>query len=161
MYNEPAGEGEEEGEGEGLVRVRDCEACREIVTVVSCCISCTYLRPHISLFPMLESVAGGASAKGVLRTAGLTDGLQGQRCSNRECPCRLHNICTQHFFRSQPNNRRCPRCRAEWTGRDFVGEKAATGDGGAGRRTTAGPSRSATLTSGEADSGKGEEEDDE
>jgi hypothetical protein len=38
MYNEPVGEGEEE---EGLVRVRDCEACREIVTVVSCCISCT------------------------------------------------------------------------------------------------------------------------
>ena len=43
MYNEPAGEGEEEGEGEGLVRIRDCEACREIVTVVSCCISCAYL----------------------------------------------------------------------------------------------------------------------
>ena len=38
MYNEPAGEGEEEGE-----RIRDCEACREIVTVVSCCISCAYL----------------------------------------------------------------------------------------------------------------------
>lgn len=116
MYNEPAGEGEEEGEGEGLVRVRDCEACREIVTV-------------------------------------------GQRCSNRDCPCRLHNICTQHFFRSQPNNRRCPRCKAEWTGRDFVGEKAATGDGGAGRRTTAGPSRSATLTNGEVDSGEDEEDD--
>jgi len=43
MYNEPAGEEEGEGEGEGLVRVRDCEACREIVTVVSCCIFCTYL----------------------------------------------------------------------------------------------------------------------
>ena len=41
MYNAPAGEGEDEGEG--LVRVRDCEACREIVTVVSCCISCIYL----------------------------------------------------------------------------------------------------------------------
>jgi RING-like domain len=120
-----------------------------------------FLHPRLSLFPMLKSVVGGASAKGTVRTDRLTDGSQGQRCSNRDCPCRLHNICTQHFFRSQPNNRRCPRCKAEWTGRDFVGEKAATGDVGAGRRTAAGPSRSATLTNGEANSGEDEDEDDE
>ncbi|OCL13024.1 hypothetical protein AOQ84DRAFT_226524, partial [Glonium stellatum] len=84
----------------------------------------------------------------------------GQRCSNRDCPCRLHDICTQHFFRSQPDNRRCPRCRAEWTGRDFVGERAATGGGGAARRPTAGSSRSVTVTNGDAESEEGEEDED-
>ena len=53
MYNEPAGEGEEE---EGLVRIRDCEACREIVTVVSYCISCAYLCAYLCALTYLCSL---------------------------------------------------------------------------------------------------------
>lgn len=56
MYNEPAGEGEEEGDGEGLVRIRDCEACREIVTVVSCYISCAYLYALTYLYSLCSKV---------------------------------------------------------------------------------------------------------
>jgi hypothetical protein len=50
---------------------------------------------------------------------------KGQRCTQRECPCRLHDICTQNFFRSQ-RSQTCPICKAEWDGRHFVGEKAIT-----------------------------------
>ena len=78
-YNEPA---EEEGD-EPLIRIRDCEACREIVTV-------------------------------------------GLRCANLDCGCRLHDHCTRLFFRDEAEGeRRCPKCKVEWTGDVFVGEKAA------------------------------------
>ncbi|KAF2458030.1 Nse1 non-SMC component of SMC5-6 complex-domain-containing protein [Lineolata rhizophorae] len=47
----------------------------------------------------------------------------GQRCSKRRCNCRLHNICVENFFRTQ-TERKCPVCKEDWTGRNFVGEKA-------------------------------------
>jgi RING finger family protein len=52
--------------------------------------------------------------------------VQGQRCSNQTCLCRLHDFCVDTFFRGQ-DARKCPLCRSEWTGRDFVGERAARG----------------------------------
>lgn len=48
----------------------------------------------------------------------------GQRCPKKSCPCRLHDICTQNFFRTQ-SGKKCPLCRTDWTGNDFVGERAA------------------------------------
>jgi non-structural maintenance of chromosomes element 1 len=50
---------------------------------------------------------------------------KGQRCKQRDCPCRLHDICAQNFFRSQ-RSQTCPICQAAWYGKDFVGEKAIT-----------------------------------
>ncbi|KAL8949330.1 MAG: hypothetical protein Q9222_004555 [Ikaeria aurantiellina] len=59
----------------------------------------------------------------------------GQRCQRRSCPCRLHDICTQNFFRMQRSTG-CPLCKSEWTGSDFVGERAApTIDKQRGRRS--------------------------
>ncbi|KIV84723.1 hypothetical protein PV11_00489 [Exophiala sideris] len=49
----------------------------------------------------------------------------GQRCPRRECPCRLHDICTQNFFRMQ-RSQTCPVCKTEWDGQHYVGEKAIT-----------------------------------
>lgn len=49
----------------------------------------------------------------------------GQRCANHECNVRLHDFCTQSFFRGQ-QVKKCA-CGAEWTGRDYVGERAARG----------------------------------
>ncbi|EXJ90940.1 hypothetical protein A1O1_04047 [Capronia coronata CBS 617.96] len=49
----------------------------------------------------------------------------GQRCPRRECPCRLHDICTQNFFRMQ-RSQTCPLCKTEWDGQHYVGEKAIT-----------------------------------
>ncbi|MCJ1281204.1 hypothetical protein MMC26_000522 [Xylographa opegraphella] len=49
----------------------------------------------------------------------------GQRCSKRSCQCRLHDICTQNFFRVQKSTK-CPLCKSDWTGNDFVGERAVT-----------------------------------
>ncbi|KAA6412914.1 MAG: hypothetical protein FRX48_03907 [Lasallia pustulata] len=65
----------------------------------------------------------------------------GQRCPKRSCTCRLHDICTQGFFRTQ-TARKCPLCKTEWTGRDFVGERAVTGEAGSGpgRRRSGGGS---------------------
>ena len=48
----------------------------------------------------------------------------GQRCPQRSCLCRLHDICIQNFFRAQKSET-CPVCKAVWTGNDFVGERAA------------------------------------
>ena len=48
---------------------------------------------------------------------------QGQRCPKRNCQCRLHDICTQSFFRVQ-KSKKCPLCKTDWTGNDFVGERA-------------------------------------
>lgn len=49
----------------------------------------------------------------------------GQRCPQRECRCRIHDICTQNFFRVQ-RARTCPLCRTDWDGKHFVGERAIT-----------------------------------
>jgi non-structural maintenance of chromosomes element 1 len=49
----------------------------------------------------------------------------GQRCVDLNCPGRLHDICTQNFFRMQRGNA-CPVCKKEWDGKHYVGEKAIT-----------------------------------
>ena len=36
----------------------------------------------------------------------------------------MHDICTQNFFRTQ-SSKKCPLCKIDWTGSDFVGERAA------------------------------------
>ncbi|KAF2115837.1 Nse1 non-SMC component of SMC5-6 complex-domain-containing protein [Lophiotrema nucula] len=60
----------------------------------------------------------------------------GQRCSNRDCGCRLHDHCMAQFFRGRNNGeRKCPACKAPWPGDFFVGERAATQGQ---RRTTGG-----------------------
>lgn len=66
----------------------------------------------------------------------------GQRCADRECNVRLHEFCVQGFFRGQ-QVRKCA-CGTEWTGRDYVGERAARGY--VPQRTSAsGPSRRRTV----------------
>lgn len=57
----------------------------------------------------------------------------GQRCATQACKCRLHDHCSQSFFRAQRSSK-CPLCKAEWTGKDFVGERAVTA--AAGRRAS-------------------------
>ena len=51
--------------------------------------------------------------------------FKGQRCTQLECLCRLHDICIQNFFRSQ-RSQTCPTCKTDWDGKHFVGEKAIT-----------------------------------
>ncbi|KAI1482391.1 Nse1 non-SMC component of SMC5-6 complex-domain-containing protein [Daldinia eschscholtzii] len=49
----------------------------------------------------------------------------GQRCAERDCCARLHDICEDAFWRTR-RERKCPRCSAEWTGKHYVGERAVT-----------------------------------
>jgi hypothetical protein len=49
----------------------------------------------------------------------------GQRCSERDCLIRLHDNCSDAFFRTR-RQLACPKCSSEWTGRHFVGERAVT-----------------------------------
>jgi non-structural maintenance of chromosomes element 1 len=49
----------------------------------------------------------------------------GQRCTERECNVRLHNICTAAFWNSRPG-KKCPACETPWTGKAYVGQKAIT-----------------------------------
>ena len=53
----------------------------------------------------------------------------GQRCQNRDCNARIHEHCTGSWFRTQRGEKRCPLCRAEWTGRDLIGPQAAINKG--------------------------------
>ncbi|KAH8689871.1 FAD dependent oxidoreductase superfamily [Talaromyces proteolyticus] len=47
----------------------------------------------------------------------------GQRCADRNCPGRLHDMCVRSFFRLQQSER-CPVCKIEWPGDKYVGERA-------------------------------------
>jgi hypothetical protein len=49
----------------------------------------------------------------------------GQRCMERECNVRLHNICTAAFWNSRPG-KQCPKCKTAWDGKAYVGQKAIT-----------------------------------
>lgn len=76
-YNEPDVEADE------WQRIKNCEACKSIVTV-------------------------------------------GQRCADIACNVRLHDICKEAFWRTRGGDKSCPRCGKEWTGRNWVGERAVT-----------------------------------
>ena len=95
-YNDNGEDDDDDDDGPGAMKIKLCVACREIITVVSgsCSLDSAILKPR-----------------------------QGQRCPKRNCPCRLHDICAQGFWRTQPS-RQCPICKTEWTGNNFVGEKA-------------------------------------
>ncbi|KAM7198592.1 Nse1 non-SMC component of SMC5-6 complex domain containing protein [Naviculisporaceae sp. PSN 640] len=65
----------------------------------------------------------------------------GQRCAERDCLVRLHDICEQAFWRAR-RDKTCPKCQTAWTGNHFVGERAVTSRSGfqkaRGRRNGAG-----------------------
>lgn len=81
-----------------VYKIKSCQACKDIVTVVS------------SFSPNTRATA---------------DCLQGQRCPTPGCPVRIHNICTQNYFRSR-RSQDCPTCKTTWDGSHFVGERAIT-----------------------------------
>lgn len=97
-YNDPPEEGDEDGDRSD--KIKFCHACKDIITVVR-------IRSRIRI--------------GYRRLIY----VQGQRCSRRECPCRLHDICTQSFFRMR-RSQTCPLCDTAWDGKTYVGEKAIT-----------------------------------
>ncbi|EGS21943.1 putative DNA repair protein [Thermochaetoides thermophila DSM 1495] len=49
----------------------------------------------------------------------------GQRCDEPDCLVRLHDHCSEGFWRTRPD-RRCPKCNREWSGNHYVGERALT-----------------------------------
>jgi hypothetical protein len=49
----------------------------------------------------------------------------GQRCGERDCNLRLHDVCQDAFWRTQ-RDKKCPKCGLEWTGKHFVGSRAVT-----------------------------------
>ena len=49
----------------------------------------------------------------------------GQRCADRDCLARLHDICAQPFWRSRKETQ-CPMCKTAWDARHFVGQRAVT-----------------------------------
>lgn len=49
----------------------------------------------------------------------------GLRCNNRDCGVRWHERCANQYFGGQPGGaRRCPKCKTEFSGTTYVGEKA-------------------------------------
>ncbi|KAF3767428.1 hypothetical protein M406DRAFT_79878 [Cryphonectria parasitica EP155] len=51
----------------------------------------------------------------------------GQRCPERDCNARLHDICADVFWRTRRGGHKtCPRCETAWTGGNFVGERSVT-----------------------------------
>jgi non-structural maintenance of chromosomes element 1 len=94
-YNELADEDDDRPQNN---KIKFCHACHEIITMV-----CT-----------------------LVIASNMTDiSIKGQRCPNRDCLCRLHDICTQNFFRIR-RAQRCPECNTDWDGKSYVGERAIT-----------------------------------
>ncbi|KAL2761210.1 hypothetical protein ACRALDRAFT_1059137 [Sodiomyces alcalophilus JCM 7366] len=84
----------------------------------------------------------------------------GQRCAEKECTVRLHDICEEVFWRTQ-RGKQCPQCSKGWTGHDFVGERALTTNEAYQRVRRSGPGRSqrADAVSNIKDSGEDSNED--
>ena len=65
----------------------------------------------------------------------------GQRCANRDCIVRLHDVCEEAFWRTR-RERKCPKCKTAWDGKHYVGERAVTSrsgfQNGRGRRSGGG-----------------------
>ncbi|KAK6827958.1 Nse1 non-SMC component of SMC5-6 complex-domain-containing protein [Apiospora arundinis] len=49
----------------------------------------------------------------------------GQRCAERDCNVRLHDICEDAFWRTR-REKKCPKCETPWDGKHYVGERAVT-----------------------------------
>ncbi|KAH8681315.1 RING-like domain-containing protein [Xylariales sp. PMI_506] len=67
----------------------------------------------------------------------------GQRCAERDCIVRLHDICEDAFWRTR-REKTCPKCTTAWTGRHFVGPKAVT-ETDAYKRRKSGRSRGSLI----------------
>lgn len=49
----------------------------------------------------------------------------GLRCAEPDCTLRLHDACQDAFWRAR-RGKTCPKCSKEWTGKNYVGERAVT-----------------------------------
>ncbi|KAI2781851.1 Nse1 non-SMC component of SMC5-6 complex-domain-containing protein [Daldinia loculata] len=86
----------------------------------------------------------------------------GQRCAERDCCIRLHDICQEAFWRTR-KERVCPRCSTGWTGKNFVGERAVTETEAyqRGRRRSGRGGGRSSLVEDIMDGGEDEDEDEE
>ncbi|OJJ79826.1 non-structural maintenance of chromosomes element 1 family protein [Aspergillus glaucus CBS 516.65] len=83
----------------------------------------------------------------------------GQRCANRDCAGRLHDICIRNFFRMQQAEK-CPVCKAAWPGDKFVGERAVTSTDRylQGKRRSTNTQRQSGVGASQVTAGGGDEE---
>ncbi|PSS02294.1 putative DNA repair protein Nse1 [Coniella lustricola] len=59
----------------------------------------------------------------------------GQRCPSLECNLRLHDMCTEAFWRTRRGGQKvCSKCQTEWNGAVFVGPRAVTAAAAASAR---------------------------
>ncbi|ROV94383.1 hypothetical protein VPNG_09376 [Cytospora leucostoma] len=59
----------------------------------------------------------------------------GQRCPDRDCNVRIHDICSEAYWRTRRGGERaCPKCQTSWTGENYVGERAVTETAASHRR---------------------------
>jgi hypothetical protein len=79
----------------------------------------------------------------------------GQRCAERECNVRLHNICTAAFWNSRPG-KTCPKCDTAWDGKHYVGQKAITSTEEylKGKRRSGGKRKTAAVEEDEEEDGR-------
>lgn len=86
----------------------------------------------------------------------------GQRCPDRDCNARIHDICSEAFWRTRRGGEKtCPRCQTAWTGQNYVGERSVTETAAAHRRAgRSNGSRRTTMNSPMVDDEADEDEDD-
>ena len=72
----------------------------------------------------------------------------GQRCADRDCNARIHDTCSDSFFRSMLGQSKCPKCGVSWDGTHYVGDRATGRDRETRRNGAAGPSHSKGRRSG-------------
>ena len=82
----------------------------------------------------------------------------GQRCPERDCNTRIHDICSEAYWRTRRGGeRKCPRCQTAWTGENYVGERAVTETAASHRRVRRKDRRKSDPDVMAVDSGAGED----
>ncbi len=71
---------------------------------------------------------------------------------------KAHDICSQPYWRSR-KELKCPKCKAEWDGKHFVGPKAVTSTEAYQRAQGVRAKRSIPTNSGQGDEEEEEDED--
>lgn len=71
----------------------------------------------------------------------------GQRCPDRDCHVRIHDICSEAYWRTRRGGEpKCPKCQSAWTGENYVGERSVTETAASHRRVGKKGGRNSEVT---------------
>lgn len=107
-------------------------------------------RSLLELWPWLMATYNDADSEDDWQRIKFCEGCKeivtvGQRCVDRDCVARIHDICHDQVWPSR-TNKKCPKCEKPWDGNRFVGERAVTSTKAYQKGRSRGSGRRSNLT---------------